>query len=124
MSAAGAAGDLVIATYRGLLRAVAATFRGDAAALAQGRAAASAAFRGWSGAAAARPAALAEAADAAAFLRSHVAQARLNGRGAYELALAPPDGPAPANVHLQHARDVEDPSVRPADGGCCGGGCR
>jgi hypothetical protein len=125
----------VSAAYRGLLRAVATTFAGDASALAQGRSAAAAAFRGWAPPPAApAPAdalarALADADEAAAFLREHVAQGRLNERGAYEVALKPPGaggGAAPPRLHLQHARDVEDPAApaAPGAGGCCGGGCR
>lgn len=75
----------VLVGYRALLRSIRTTFRSDRAAVRHCEGLASAAFRKHSGETSAETVAqlLREAADAADFLRGHIAQARLNSSGQY-----------------------------------------
>lgn len=122
MSAAAAASLEVRAAYRVVLRAVRDTFNVDAAARAQGAAAARAEFRkGAALAPAAALAAAAEARDAAAFLRASVVQAPRGEGGRFVVRL-----PAAADGEtLEVAAGAAPPKPRGAPGECgCGtGGC-
>ena len=113
--------------YRDLLRAVSSSFRGDAVALRSGRAQARAAFAAHASEAepARLGALLAEAADAASFLREHIVQAALNDAGRYALKLNEAHGDAGGEVKVQHAAGAAVAGGEGGGaGGCCGGGCR
>jgi hypothetical protein len=95
--------------YRALMRAVRATFRGDAAALARCRAEARAHFaRGAAlaaGSAEAR-AALLEAHDAARFLRQSIVQASLNAQGRYAMRVDAGHGDGAASAGAAEAAEA------------------
>ena len=108
------------AAYRSLLRVVRETFQGDALALRKCYAEAAKQFRANAGERdSARIARMvADAVDAADFLRESVVQASLNEQGNYAMKLKPQAG---GNVAVQSAGDAADkPS---AEAGAGGGGC-
>ena len=115
------------AAYHQLLTAIRATFAGDGAALASCTAQARAAFRANAGAGPDEvPPLLAQAADAAEFLGSHVLQAKLNGgSGRYEMKL-PGGGDAPGEATVTGAAAAAAGAApgAPKEGECCGGRCR
>jgi complex III assembly factor LYRM7 len=112
----------VPASFRAVLRAVRDTFKGDARALATCRAEARKQFRANAGERdAARVAKMvADALDAAQFLRDSVVQAALNDKGNYAMKLKPQ--PGSANTAVQHAAGAEKGAGEGAGGGG-GGGC-
>jgi complex III assembly factor LYRM7 len=112
-------------SYRTLLRVVRDTFKGDSLALRKCRAEARAQFRANAGERDSGRIArmVADALDAAQFLRESVVQAQLNAQGNYAMQLKPQPGGG-GGIAVQPAQGVPEGGAQ-AEGAGCGkpGGC-
>lgn len=116
-----------VVAFRVLLRAVQDTFKGDAAALQKCRVEARKQFRANGGERdAARVSKLvADALDAANFIRESVVQAKLNEQGQYAMKLKPQDGAGEGKggkLELQPAGSAQQSAKEGGSGGGGGGG--
>lgn len=112
----------VSGSYRNMLRTINEVFAGDAKGLRTGWVTARQGFRANAGVS--DPDAIAklvaEARDAADFLRHHIVQAKSNEAGRFELRLKDtPDADADGTVTVQTPSE----SLSKPKEGCCGGGC-
>ena len=116
---------MATSSYRHLLRAVRDTFAGDAAALSTCRAEARKHFR--ANAAVADPARaarlVADALDAASFLRESVVQARLTGEGRYAMKVPAAAGQATQVTDGGKAATAAAAGAAGGGGGGCGTKC-
>ena len=117
-----------LSSYRTLLRSIRVVFGADASALRKCRADARGAFALNAGErdAATIERQIADAAEASDFIRQHIAQAKLNQHGRYELQLHPSfveQESASVQVTDAHEAAAGKPGSGKAEGGCCGGGC-